>query len=433
MTEVWEKWEGRAVNGIFPLRRRLSASDDSAVFLTEHKAQNLADAALKLVPAIPDSAQAQLSYWTAAAALSHPHLIRLLDSGRCELEGRPFLFVVMEYAEQTLSQLLPNRALTPDEVRELLPPTLEALSFLHGKNLIAGGLKPSNFLVVGDQLRLASDTVRPAGKPAATIARHSAYTPPEARDGSFFAAGDIWALGVTLVEALTQQLPTWPDDHSESVALPAGLPPAFALIIRRCLARNPAKRPTVADLQAWIDPAPRLPAASVADLPASAPDQAPRQTATQRFVIPAIAGLFVVAVAVWAGLHALSSPKPQQQAAPAAAAPQAPQTAVPSATPLIPTPSPVLHEEIPDVPPRVRNSIRGHLKVAVRVTVDASGNVIDATLDRRGPSKYFARLATQAAGKWKFAPAGDKQFRQWVLRFEFTRGGVTGEAESPRY
>src|SRR3981189_3242424 len=115
MTEVWTKWEGQVISGVFPLRRLLSASDHSAVFLTEYKAQSLPNAALKLVPAIPALAQAQLSHWTMAATLAHPHLIRLFEAGLCQLGGLQFLFVVMEYAEQTLSRILLQRALTPAE------------------------------------------------------------------------------------------------------------------------------------------------------------------------------------------------------------------------------------------------------------------------------------------------------------------------------
>src|SRR3982074_2663750 len=116
MTELWTRWEGQVISGVFPLRRFLSASDHGAVFLTEYKAQNLPNAALKLVPAIPTLAQAQLSHWRAAPPPSPPPLIRLLEAGRCQLGGLQFIFVAMEYAEQTLSQILPQRALTPDEV-----------------------------------------------------------------------------------------------------------------------------------------------------------------------------------------------------------------------------------------------------------------------------------------------------------------------------
>jgi TonB family protein len=92
----------------------------------------------------------------------------------------------------------------------------------------------------------------------------------------------------------------------------------------------------------------------------------------------------------------------------------------------------VLHEVIPDVPRRARDTIHGHIMVAVRVTVDSAGNVVDESLDNHGPSKYFARLATEAARKWKFAPTNDPVSRKWLLRFEFTRGGATGHAAAPK-
>jgi TonB family protein len=448
MTEVWTKWEGQAINGVFPLRRFLSASDHSAVFLTECKAQNLPNAALKLVPAIPALAQAQLSHWTTATTLAHPHLIRLFEAGRCQLGGLQFLFVVMEYAEQTLSKILLQRALTPGEVREMLSPTLSALAFLHSKNLVHGQLKPSNILAVNDQLKLASDTARPAGGSTATIAKSSLYDPPEAKHHSFSAAGDIWGLGITMVEALTQHLPSWPDSESETVSFPAALPPTFVAIVRQCLNRNPANRPTVADVEAQIKPAPQLPVVS---------------EPKQRLFLPAIAVLSIVVVAAWVGLHVLGSRTSLHQDAPPTAASQNPETSL-SAPPGVSAPSSgaksadsksapprfvsrpsdqpaqrlanrlssVLHEEIPDVPRRNRDTIRGHIKVAVRVTVDSSGNVVGEILENPGPSKYFARLATEAARKWKFAPASNHESRKWLLRFEFTRGGATGHATTPR-
>src|SRR6266700_5789749 len=126
MTEVWKKWEGQAVNGVFPLRRFLGSSDHSGVFLTEYAAPDPVNAAIKLLRAVPTLTEATLWRWRMAATLSHPHLVRVLDSGRCELGGADFLFVVMEYADQNLSEILPRRPLTADEVAELLAPTLKA-------------------------------------------------------------------------------------------------------------------------------------------------------------------------------------------------------------------------------------------------------------------------------------------------------------------
>jgi serine/threonine protein kinase len=459
MTEDWTKWESQIVNGVFPLRRFLGKSDHSVVFLTE--AQSLANAAIKLVPADPVQAEAQLSNWRTGATLSHPHLIRLLDMGRCQLGGYPFLFVVMEYAEQTLAQILPHRALTPEEVRELLRPTLDALAFLHRNNLVHGQLTPPNFLVINDQLKLASDTSRRAGDCTTSIAKTSLYDPPEANNVRNSAAGDIWGLGITIVEALTQCPPAWPDERSETVSLPATLPPTFVDIVQRCLSRNPANRPTITELKEHIN---AVPDASVVSVPRPVEREAAgRATPTHKspgrhLLVLALALAVMGLVAVWAGLH-----RSQSHASPQQAASQIPKTsgsgrpevsvASPSAKPTESEPalsrpvarasdqpaealadvSPfVLHQEIPDVPRSARESIHGHIKVTVRVSVDRSGKVVDETLEDTGSSKYFARIATAAARKWRFAPADNQDSRAWLLRFEFTRDGTTGHAVTPR-
>jgi TonB family protein len=66
------------------------------------------------------------------------------------------------------------------------------------------------------------------------------------------------------------------------------------------------------------------------------------------------------------------------------------------------------------------------------VDVDAAGNVTEARLQSAGPSKYFARLALEAARGWKFKPAvanGRAVESQWTLRFGFSRRSTEGSAE----
>jgi len=92
----------------------------------------------------------------------------------------------------------------------------------------------------------------------------------------------------------------------------------------------------------------------------------------------------------------------------------------------------VVHEEIPNVPHSALATIHGHVKVAVRVTVDSSGNVVDDSFDHAGPSHYFARVASQAARKWKFAPTDPKSGRQWVVHFDFSKTGTTAHATTTR-
>lgn len=476
MTEFWPKWQNEVINGVYPLRRLLHGSDRSAVFLTECKAQDLPSATIKIVPA-EGVTLAQLSHWRRAVDLSHPHLIRLLDAGLCQLGGRQFLFVVMEYAEQTLSEVLLQRALTADEVQEMLPPALDALAFLHGKNLVQGQLKPANLLVVNDQLKLATDTVRPAGEPRASIAEASLYDPPEADSGRLSPAGDIWALGITMVEALTQSVPARPDEGSLTACLPATLPPAFVGTIQRCLSHDPASRPTARELEAQFKPAPQPSVVSVPQpVVREGPYRAapPQEPPKQRALAPIIA-MVLILLAVWAGVrlfqgHPNSRPSAagtvqasshQGASAPAAAAqipqmrPSAPvEVSAPSARakPRVSKPAPpapvsrasdqpapppadaspdVVHEEIPIVPRSARETIHGHVKVAVLVIVDPAGNVIDVIQEDPGPSRYFARLAREAARKWRFAPEDRQDSREWLLGFAFARGDTTAHA-TPR-
>src|SRR5713101_2250493 len=115
MTKDWKQWEGQVVNGEFHLRQYVGGSDHSAVFLTERGEREPHKAAIKLIAADPDNSELQLSRWSRAARLSHPHLIRLFQMGRCQLDNTRLLYIVMEYAEEDLSQILPQRPLTPAE------------------------------------------------------------------------------------------------------------------------------------------------------------------------------------------------------------------------------------------------------------------------------------------------------------------------------
>ena len=169
LTDVSKKWEGRVVDGKFPLRQWLGGSEHSAVFLTERSATGSQKAAIKLIPSdfFSDGnldETGQLARWSDSAKLSHPYLIQLFEHGRGKIDDRNFLYVVMEYAEENLAQILPQRPLSPDEVKEMLPPTAETLAFLHQAGLVHGHLKPANILAVDDQLKISADSLRKIGE-----------------------------------------------------------------------------------------------------------------------------------------------------------------------------------------------------------------------------------------------------------------------------
>jgi hypothetical protein len=485
---VWTSLEGSVVNGVFPLHRFLGGSDRSGVFLTESAKRTPPEVAIKLVPVIATPAEIQLSLWLTAAELSHPHLLRIYEAGRCEIDGLHYLYAVMEYADQTLSQILERRALTEDEARELLIPTLDALGYLHEKGFVHGHLKPSNIFAVGDVLKISNDTNRVVDEVGERPGTLSVYHAPEARDGRCSTAGDVWALGVTMCEVLTRRQPSGLRGTTEGAGLPT-LSPEFREFVARCVRRSPHDRPEVAELAAWVrgkplapPPPPPIPdSAAMALLETPVPPPASAAVAkvaehdpahlSKARMLAIMLGAFVVFVLVWAGLRALSSTpapivpppvaeparKPVTEAAsvlppietsvrpdpvlyeePAAVAvspaPVAPATVVP--TRVAPTPAPAekatsstaIREVIPEIPLRASRTIRGTIRVSVRVIVAQDGSVFAALTDNAGPSEYFERLAIDAAKQWTFPPAEKSGQRLMLLRFAFTRDGATASA-----
>src|SRR5690348_9523811 len=121
--EQSKQWEGQVVNGTYPLRQYIGGSDHSALFLTEIRSENPQKVAIKLIAADDTNADIQLGRLRLSAKLSHPHLLRIYEVGSCQLEDHQLLFVAMEYADENLSQILPQRPLTSQETRDLLTPT----------------------------------------------------------------------------------------------------------------------------------------------------------------------------------------------------------------------------------------------------------------------------------------------------------------------
>src|SRR2546427_948291 len=253
MREAWKEWEGRVVNKEFRLGEYLGGSERAGVFLTEYGPESL-KAAVKLIPVgTGDQAtvEAELSRLQSARELWHPHLLQIFQAGLAKLDDAELLFVVMEYAEEDLSETLPSRALTTAEVREMLKPTLEALAYLHGQGFVHGHLKPANVMAIGDQLKLSSDGILPSGEPGGAREQRSDYDPPEVARGEIVAAGDVWSLGMLLVMALTQRLPRW-DASKEEPILPENVPAPFAEIARHCLRRAPGARWALTEIAARL-------------------------------------------------------------------------------------------------------------------------------------------------------------------------------------
>jgi TonB family protein len=422
-------WVGRVVDGKFTLLQWLGGSGCSDVFLTELQGPSSRKAAIRLILADGD-AETYFAVWSATETLSHPHLMSLLHTGRCQIDTADLVYVVTEYSDDVLSEIIPERPLTPSEAKEMLAPVLDALSYLHRRGFVHAHVKPSNIMAVDDQVKLSADNLRVMGEAGKHFPPLTVYDAPERATETIFPAMDVWSLGVLMVEVLTQHPPVWDRSTNREPVVPESIPQPFADIAQECLRFDRARRCSISDIKNRLEDARPLPN------PASKTARA----------VPAKLGVTLIAavLVVFAAIAALqlrshrtapSRPTGEQPSVPATAAPP-PQTATPPPQSLPPeTQSPkgvtakgaVAERVLPKVPHSASMTIQGTVEVRVRVTVDPSGNVSNARFDSPGPSRYFANLALQAARGWRFKPAqvdGQAVKSVWVLRFQFRKTGT---------
>ena len=255
-TLIREDLVGLVIDGQYPLLQRLGSSRGSSVFLTEF-GDSQKKATIKLIPADFEGAGVRLSAWEAAQELSHPNLVQVFASGRCQLDSEPMLYIVSEFADEVLAGILPDRALTPQEAREMLGPALSALSYLHEKRFVHSHLKPSNIMAVGDQLKLSADRLVFEGNAEnlsleRTVSERTVYDAPETTQGPIGIAADMWSLGATLVEAFAQRPPAWDNNPAQIPVVPESVPQPFAMIARQCLRIDPARRCTIEQINSRL-------------------------------------------------------------------------------------------------------------------------------------------------------------------------------------
>lgn len=196
-----------------------------------------------------------------------------------------------------------------------------------------------------------------------------------------------------------------------AVESPLDTPPASRLVIRVKLTSEPVEQPPPPPARRGV-------------------------SATALLVIGAVA---VAVVLIWFGIRTFRSEPVSAPAITEPAANSEPTASTPPAAvaskPVEPqvqqppdAPPTAVNEVIPDVPQSALDTIRGTVRVSVRVVIDKHGTVIAATPHDRGPSRYFARLSVDASKQWTFTPATSEEQRTMLVRFNFTRSGVTADA-----
>jgi len=197
-----------------------------------------------------------------AAKLSHPNVIPIHSVG--EADG--FVYFVMAFVDgETLSQRVQSRGpLSPTDGIRLLREVAWALGYAHGQGVVHRDVKPDNILIEhGTGRTMVADFGIAAATGDASADDVSGtpefMSPEQAVGGDVDARSDLYALGVTAFYALSGRLPFTGETPAQILArhvtekaptlrAPGStVPRKLAQLVDRCLAKDPAHRPSSAE------------------------------------------------------------------------------------------------------------------------------------------------------------------------------------------
>ena len=200
-----------------------------------------------------------------AAALNHPAIVAVYDTGEAETETGPLPYIVMEYVDgETLRDIVRSEGpMAPKRAMEVIADVCAALDFSHRNGIVHRDVKPANVMInragavkVMDFgiARAIADSSSPMTQTAAVIGTAQYLSPEQARGEQVDARSDVYSLGCVLFEILTGE-PPFTGDSPVAVAyqhvredprLPSSVnkevPGALDSIILKAMSKNPANR-----------------------------------------------------------------------------------------------------------------------------------------------------------------------------------------------
>jgi serine/threonine protein kinase/beta-lactam-binding protein with PASTA domain len=199
-----------------------------------------------------------------AAALNHPAIVAVYDTGEVSSEFGPLPYIVMEYVDgQTLREIVKTTGpMTQQKVIEVMADVCAALDFSHRHSIIHRDVKPANIMInrAGAVKVMDFGIARALGEgqnvtqTAAVIGTAQYLSPEQARGEAVDARSDVYAAGCVLFELLTGE-PPFTGDSPVAVAyqhvredprhpseLNPNIPPALNAVVLKALSKNPLNR-----------------------------------------------------------------------------------------------------------------------------------------------------------------------------------------------
>ena len=199
-----------------------------------------------------------------AAALNHPAIVAVYDTGETESEFGPLPYIVMEFVDgQTLREIVKSSGpLSHQRVIEVMADVCAALDFSHRHGIIHRDVKPANVMITKSGAvkvmdfgiaRALADSQNMT-QTAAVIGTAQYLSPEQARGEAVDARSDVYAAGCVLFELLTGEPPFSGDSPvavayqhvREEVRHPSevnpDVPHELDAIVLKAMSKNPANR-----------------------------------------------------------------------------------------------------------------------------------------------------------------------------------------------
>ncbi|WP_067884873.1 Stk1 family PASTA domain-containing Ser/Thr kinase [Nocardia vaccinii] len=200
-----------------------------------------------------------------AAALNHPAIVAVYDTGEAEVDGGPLPYIVMEYVDgETLRDMVRGGGpLAPRRAMEIIADVCAALDFSHKNGIVHRDMKPANIMITRQGAvkvmdfgiaRAIADSSNPMTQTAAVIGTAQYLSPEQARGEQVDARSDVYSVGCVLYEILTGEPPFTGDSPiavayqhvREDPQLPsnvhAGVPRELDSVVLKAMSKNPANR-----------------------------------------------------------------------------------------------------------------------------------------------------------------------------------------------